>query len=49
MLNGWTWPRISIVTQSYNHGQFIEEMIRLVLLQVYPNLEYIIIDGSGWW
>jgi len=41
------WPKISIVTASYNRAKFIEETIRAVLLQGYPNLEYVIIDGAS--
>ncbi|MBO9200147.1 MULTISPECIES: glycosyltransferase family 2 protein [Niastella] len=41
------FPKITIITPSYNQGDFIEETILSVIKQDYPNIEYIVTDGGS--
>lgn len=45
--SGERLPSISIITPSYQQSAFLEETIRSVLLQGYPSIEYIVIDGGS--
>jgi len=43
----FNYPKISIVTPSFNSAKYIEDCIQSVLNQNYPNIEHIIIDGGS--
>lgn len=47
MYKNSSFPKISIVTVSFNQGQFIEDNIQSVINQNYPNIEHIIIDAGS--
>ena len=47
MGNAVNLPRISVVMPSFNQGRFLEESLKSILDQEYPNLELIVMDGGS--
>ena len=41
------WPKLSVIIAVFNAADFFEESLRSALLQGYPNLEVVVIDGGS--
>ena len=41
------WPKISLITAVYNGEEYLEDTIRSIISQGYPNLEYIVVDDGS--
>jgi glycosyltransferase involved in cell wall biosynthesis len=40
-------PRISVVVPNFNYGRFLDQTLRSIIEQGYPNLELIVVDGGS--
>jgi glycosyltransferase involved in cell wall biosynthesis len=47
MKHNKTQPLVSLITVVYNCEQYVEEAVKSVLNQTYPNIEYIVVDGAS--
>jgi len=47
MMQSYKQPLVSIITVTLNSERHLEDTIRSVINQTYPNIEYVIIDGGS--
>lgn len=41
------FPKISVITPSFNHGRFLRETIESITMQSYKDFEHIVVDGGS--